>query len=155
GLKYKNPHSDENDGLWTDTAVSRILRNEAYIGVCVQGKQKVISYKIHDKVAVPEDEWYRVPNMCEPTIDRELFDLAQELDKRDTRRAPNERKNYLFSGFLKCADCGKSMTRRSSKGYVYYNCSTYKRKSKHKCTKHTIRLDVLEKAVLATIQKQI
>ena len=47
------------------------------------------------------------------------------------------------------------MTRKSSKGYTYYSCSTYKKKSKEHCTKHSIREDVLEKAVLLTIQKQI
>ena len=47
------------------------------------------------------------------------------------------------------------MTRKPSKDIVYYNCSTYKRKSKTKCTIHSIRLDVLEPAVLTAIQKQI
>lgn len=73
----------------------------------------------------------------------------------DTRTAPGKRETYLFSGFLKCADCKKSMTRRASNGFVYYNCSTYKRKSKDKCTIHTMRLDVLEKTVLVVIQKHI
>ncbi|MDE7245231.1 MAG: zinc ribbon domain-containing protein, partial [Oscillospiraceae bacterium] len=39
--------------------------------------------------------------------------------------------------------------------YVYYRCRTYRDKSKSHCTKHTIRIEVLEKAVLAAIQKQI
>ena len=47
------------------------------------------------------------------------------------------------------------MTRKPSKNLIYYNCSTYKRKSKTKCSIHSIRLDVLEPAVLTTIQKQI
>ncbi|MCQ1531195.1 hypothetical protein [Lutispora saccharofermentans] len=34
-------------------------------------------------------------------------------------------------------------------------CSTYKRKSKDKCKKHTMRLDILETAVLMAISKQI
>ena len=38
---------------------------------------------------------------------------------------------YLFSGFLKCADCGRAMSRIASKGiYVYYQCGTYKSLSK-------------------------
>lgn len=155
GMKYNNPQTDKNDGLWQGTSVTTILSNEMYVGTMVQGKQKVISYKVHDKVAVPEDEWYRVPNTHEPIIDRELFDRVQELQSKDTRRAPGKRQNYLFSGFLRCADCQKAMTRKPSKNLVYYNCSTYKRKSKTKCSIHSIRLDVLESAVLTTIQKQI
>jgi len=155
GFKYSNPQLDKNDGLWTGTGVTKILKNEVYIGHMVQGKQKVISYKVHDKVQTPPEEWYHVANTHEPIIDRKLFEVAQIMQEKDTRCAPGKRKNYLFSGFLKCADCGKSMTRRTAKNLVYYNCSTYKRKSKDKCTKHTMRLDILEKAVLATIQKQI
>ena len=155
GMKYNNPQIDKNDGLWQGTSITTILSNEMYIGTMVQGKQKVISYKVHDKVAVPEDEWYRVPNTHEPIIDKELFDRVQELQSKDTRRAPGKRQNYLFSGFLRCADCKKAMTRKPSKNLIYYNCSTYKRKSKTKCSIHSIRLDVLEPAVLTTIQKQI
>ena len=49
------------------------------------------------------------------------------------------------------------MTRNTVKGgqHVYYHCRTYREKSKEACTKHTIRLDRLEKAVLHTVQKQI
>lgn len=71
------------------------------------------------------------------------------------RRAPESVATILFSGFLKCADCHKSMTRKPSRNIVYFNCSTYKRKSKNKCTIHSIRLDVLEKTVLTVIQRQI
>ncbi|WP_099204935.1 recombinase family protein [Scatolibacter rhodanostii] len=146
---------DENDGLWMGTSVSRLLKNKVYMGTMVQGKQRVISYKVHDMVNVPEEDWFQVNNTHEAIISLELFEKAQELHAKDTRTAPGKTETYLFSGFLKCADCGKSMTRRASNGFVYYNCSTYKRKSKDKCTKHTMRLDVLEKTVLLVIQKQI
>lgn len=155
GFKYSNPNAKLNDGLWSGSAVSRILQNKAYIGTMIQGKQRVISYKVHETIKVPEEEWYQVENTHEAIVTPELFKMAQELQKRDTRTAPGKKENYLFAGVLKCADCKKAMTRRPSKTFVYYNCSTYKRKSKDKCTKHTMRLDILEKAVLLAIQKQI
>jgi len=155
GLRYKNPHAKENDGLWTGASISRLLKNKVYIGTMVQGRQRVISYKVHDMVSTPEDEWYQVEHTHDPVISPELFEKAQEFQTKDTRAAPKKKENYLFSGFLKCADCGKAMTRRASKEFIYYNCSTYKRKSKNKCTKHTMRLDKLENAVLIVIQKQI
>jgi len=155
GLKYKNPHAKENDGLWTGTSVSRLLKNKVYVGTMVQGKQRVISYKVHDMVNMPEDEWYQVEHTHALIVSPELFEMAQELHAKDTRTAPDKKENYLFSGFLKCTDCKKAMTRRASKEIVYYNCSTYKRKSKDKCTKHTMRLDKLENTVLLVIQKQI
>lgn len=155
GYRYKNPHAKQNDGLWQGSSISRILRNKVYIGTMVQGRQRVISYKVHDTINVPEKDWYQVENTHEPIVSVEIFKKAAEIYTKDTRAAPGKKKTYLFSGFLKCADCGKAMTRRSASGFVYYNCSTYKRKSKTKCTKHTIRLDILEKTVLLVIQKQI
>jgi len=151
GLKYKNPRSGGGDGLWSASSVSRILSNKVYIGTMVQGRQRVISYKVHDQVSVPEEEWYEVENTHEAIVPRELFEKAQSLRKRERHCAPGKRNVHLFSGLLFCADCGRAMTRRRAGGYVYYNCSTYRRKSKTKCTRHTLRQDRLEAAVLEAL----
>lgn len=155
GFHYNNPHSEMNDGFWSSTTITGILKNQQYIGHMVQGRQKVISYKVHDRVAMPESEWYVVENTHEPLIDKVTFEKAQDLMKRSTRTGANQQKLYLFSGFVHCADCGKSMTRRTAKGYIYYACKNYIEKGRLSCTKHTIRADLLEKIVLLTIQKQI
>lgn len=155
GFKFCSPQMSRNDGLWCETTVRNILLNQMYIGNMVQGKQKVISYKVHERVRRDEKDWYIVENTHEAIIDRATFDKAQSLHQRDTRVAPNQKKLYLFSGFVCCADCKKSMTRKVAKEFVYYCCTTYSRKSKTACKKHTIRVEVLEKAVLLVIQKQI
>lgn len=155
GLPYNNPHLLENDGLWSPCTVTRILKNQVYIGNMVQGRQKVISYKVHDRVAMPESCWYIVANTHEPIIEKETFQKAQDLQQRHIRAGKEMTKHYLFSGFIRCADCKKVMTRKKAKDFVYYACRTYTEKTKQKCTKHSIRADLLEKVVLATIQKQI
>ena len=113
------------------------------------------SYKVHVQEVVPEDEWYIVENTHEAIIDRETFEKVQRLLIRDTRTGPQQKKLYLFSGFLKCADCGKAMTRSKVGNVVYYYCRTYKDQSKTACTKHTIKHDRLEAAVLYAIQQQV
>ena len=143
---------ESNLGTAIRTCVVLVM---AWLMVLVQGKQKVISYKIHDRVSTDEKDWYVVEHTHEAIIDKETFAKAQFLHQRDTRAAPSQKALYLFSGFLRCADCHKSMTRKSAKGLVYYHCSTHARKSPNACTKHTIREDVLEKAVLLAIQKEI
>lgn len=155
GFHYENPHAKKNDGLWNPTTVSRMLQNPVYIGTMQQGKQKVISYKVHKRASVPENEWFVVENAIPPVISLETFQAAQELHKKDTRTAPGQDDVYPFAGLVRCADCGKGMGRHSSKGHVYYTCRTYVEKSREKCTKHSIRLDVLEQAVLVAIQKQV
>ena len=155
GFHYENPHCRYNDGMWPPSTVARILRNPLYIGVMCQGRQRVISYKVHKRTAVPEDEWCIVENAVPAIIDKEVFQAAQDLHKRDTRTAPGKRAVYLFSGLVRCADCGKSMVRHTARGLVYYQCRTYQDKSRTRCTKHSIRLDILENTVLAAVQKQI
>jgi len=155
GLRYSNPKSGENDGMWTGQTVRRVLTDQVNLGHMVQGKHRVVSYKVHDQVRVPEDEWFVKENTHAPTFTKEDYDTLMRLLQRDTRTANGTREVHLFAGFLKCHDCGKALQRKSSKGIVYYACRTYAEKSKTKCSRHSIRLDVLEQAVLAAVQTQI
>lgn len=155
GLNFCCPQSGKNDGLWSSCSVSAVLKNKMYLGIMVQGKQAVVSYKVHQRRAVPEEGWYMVPDTHEPVIEAELFQKAADLQARDTRTAPAERKLHLLSGFVRCADCKKAMTRQKTKNKVYYYCRTFREKSQNACTKHTIKEEEVIKAVLAAIQVQI
>ena len=119
GLPYSPAISDAP--MWGNKIITDILRNPIYTGDLVQGRRRVKSYKVHQIEAVPEDEWVRVPDTHEAIITHETFDRVQELLKRDTRTAPKKRELHLFSGFLRCADCGKAVTRSQSGKNVYYS----------------------------------
>ena len=154
GAKYQNPNAADSP-LWCAATVSGILKNRIYRGDMVQGRHRIKSYKLHMQETVPKNEWYVVKNTHEAIIDKETFESAQRLLMRDTRTAPGQGELYLFSGFLRCADCGKAMKRSRVKSNVYYHCTTYKNQSKAACTKHTIRHDRLEAGVLHAIRQQI
>lgn len=156
GMKYQNPHSDPaKRPLWSERTVGEILKNRMYCGDMVQGRYRIKSYKVHIQEQVPEDEWFIKENTHEPIIDRETFGKVQRLLQKDTRTSPKNNTLYLFSGFLRCADCKKAMIRSEVKGHVYYYCSTYKRRSKNACTKHSIQHERLEAAVLFAIQEYV
>lgn len=155
GLSYCNPYGTVNDGLWSASTITRILKNKMYLGHMVQGRQRVISYKVHERIAVAEAEWFIKENTHEPLVSQAVYDKAQSLQERDTRTAPSQKQLYVFSGFLRCADCNKALTRKTAKNIVYYSCRTYNDKLKTKCTKHAIREDVLENAVLTALRQQI
>jgi len=156
GLNYVTPNSSDNP-LWSVYTIDGILKNRVYVGDMVQGKRRKKSYKIHIIEKLPEEQWHVVENTHEPIIDRETFAKAQDLLKRDTRTAPKKKELYLFSGFLRCADCGRSMSRIAvQKGqHVYYQCSTYKTFSKAACSMHSIKHHRLEEAVLYAVQQQV
>ncbi|PWJ52039.1 MULTISPECIES: recombinase family protein [Clostridia] len=155
GLKYKCPNG-QTQPMWSTITISNMLKNPVYVGNMAQGRNRVKSYKIHKIEAVPEKDWIVVPNTHEPIIDREAFEKVKQLLKRDTRTSPKQKQLYLFSGFLRCADCGRAMSRIASKElYVYYQCGTYKSLSKKACTMHSIKSTRLEAAVLYAIRQQV
>ena len=152
GLPVSSP---SDNPLWGDKAVTLILTNPIYTGDLVQGRRRVKSYKVHQIEEVPEEEWVRVPDTHEAIIGRETFEKVQALLKRDTRRAPRTKELHLFSGFLRCADCGKSVTRSTNGQNHRYLCSTYKNRSRTACTMHAIKHERLEAAVLFAVRQQV
>jgi DNA invertase Pin-like site-specific DNA recombinase len=157
-------HHKRNDGMWSARTIDEILKNEMYIGNMVQGKQRVISYKVHKKVQTEKKDWYIVENTHEAIVDRELFEKVQLINKRDTRIAPGNKAVYLFSGFIRCSDCDRAMRRKTSKKkrkdgsvneLVYYTCSTRSTKGVEVCNANTIREDMIHRIVLKVIQAQI
>ena len=147
----------KNDGLWCDRTVRRILQNQMYIGNMVQGVNKTVSYKVHECKAVPKEDWIIVENTHEAIIDKETFEKTQSLFNRHIRSSPVTKQTDLFSGLVRCADCGAVMSKKTNKlpygTYRYYKCSTNRRQGK--CTNHTIRIDKLEAVVLTYLQKMI
>lgn len=156
---YNNSKILGEDYLWCPSTVRNILKNDIYIGNITQGKRRVKSYKVHKVEQVPVDEWITVENRHEPIIEKELFKKAQELRKVDTR-VQNNGVLSMWAGILRCSDCGCAMnkkycTNKSGKTYEYYICGTYRKKSNKVCTKHTLKVENLEKAVLETIKLHI
>ena len=145
-----------DDPMWGVRMIHSILTNPTYTGDLAQGRSQVKSYKVHQIEAVPREEWVEVAGTHEAIIDYETFDKVQALLQRDTRTSPKGREVHLFSGFLKCADCGRAITRCVGKNNnVYYSCSTYKNRSRTACTMHSIKHERLEAAVLFAVQHQV
>jgi len=142
---------------WYAGSVISILTNELYLGTMQQGKMRKLNYKLPKCQRVDKKDWYIVHNTHEPIIEKSVFDMVQEMLKMDTRTSPNEDKVRLFSGFLRCPDCGQNMVIRTvvrgKKRYVYYTCST--NKGGRGCSAHLINADKLEEMVIDAIKNQI
>lgn len=156
---YNNFKMKQEDYSWCPSTVRNMLKNDIYIGNVTQGKRRVKSYKIHQIEQVPEEEWITVENRHEPIIEKELFEKAQELRKVDTRVQDNGSLS-IWAGILKCADCKRAMHKKYCKNksrtvYEYYICGTYRKKSNKLCTKHTLKVEELEQAILETIKLHI
>lgn len=158
GDKLKTTFKKKNHSLWSHVAVRRILSNEIYTGVMVQGKRTTHNYKIKVQVHKKSEDWVRVENTHEAIISKKEFEDVKQLLLEDTRAFSANEAVHPFSGRIFCGDCGASAVRKTTKSgdktYVYYVCCANK-EDKNICTKHSIREDFLNEAVLTTIQKHI
>lgn len=124
--------------------ISGILHNRKYIG----------EYKYRDIV---------VPDGIPALVPTDLFERVQEQMKKN-KKAPARHKaedDYLLTTKLFCGSCkammvGESGT-SSSKGqvYHYYRCVNSKRKKTCKAKHRSVRKDPLERAVVASVMRNI
>lgn len=146
--------SPEKAYAWTIAIVKEILKSETYIGNSVHNKQTNISFKDKRKIRKSESEWWRVENTHEAIISKEDFQTVQEMIA-SRRRKQKDGTTQIFSGLVKCADCGWSLAygvnRQNKNPYAHYHCSKYGQ-GLRQCTMHYIRYDVLYAYVLARLQ---
>ena len=157
GMKVQTNFRVHKKALWSSKTVTRILTNEIYTGVLVQGKVGTPNYKIKKIMPRDEADWIRVEGVIPVIVDRDMFDSVQMILAKDIRIAPEEDVVYPLSGFVKCADCGQNMVRKSynagGKSYSYFICST--RKAGKGCSTHSISEEKLMDVVLQMVSKQI
>ena len=142
---------------WTSATISKLLKNEVYVGVMMQGKTSKVSFKSNIVVKNAKEAWYKVENTHEALVSREMFELAQKRSHQ--RRCVPCRGFYnVFSGIAKCADCGRNMSAvgtRKKGATANLACGGYKSYGKNECGNHFINYDILCQIVLSTIREAI
>ncbi len=140
---------------WCSATVADILSKQEYCGDTVNFRSTRKSFKNKKKIERPPEEWHIFKDTHPAIIDREVFDLVQELRKH--RRRPTKSGIVSpFSGLLYCADCGEKLYYSFSNNYkreqAYFFCSSY-RKNSDICSAHYIREKVVEQLVLESMQR--
>ncbi len=146
-----------SDNIWTTESIKYMLSNMSYLGHNVNFKTRNKSYKCKKKIDNPRENWVIFENAQEAIVDQETFDTVQKI--RANKRRPSQMGEMsAFSGLIYCADCGKKMyiCRCTRKGHKdYFNCSTYRKKSKNLCFSHQILLKDIEEIVSLELQNLI
>ena len=154
--KFPNPYN------WSGFVVGQILAKPEYMGHTVNFRSHKQSYKDKSAVMNPKEDWLIFENTHEAIVDKETWELAQQLRKTPRRHDTLGEANPL-TGLLFCADCGAKMTNHRSKGGTennpypsdFYDCSAYTlahQKRTHACSGHYIRTKAVRELVLETIR---
>lgn len=152
----RNHYCKRDFGLWNKITVWRILRNEMYAGVMVQGRTRKVSYKSKAQINMPEDKWVRVEGTHEAIIDRKTFDAVQKgMDLRT--RTDGTGAIHPLAGLVKCMDCGSTMSKtKNHYNHEYLRCRLFTDSGKQRlCTNHAIRLDRLVEYVSEQVRTYV
>lgn len=157
GTVYKDNRFEYSKKGWFAMEVRAMLCNMTYTGVLDQRRRTTRNYKDRRSVVLDKKDHIIVHDTHEAIIPKEIFDRVQEQFKtRCTGTSKYRETLYLFSGMLRCADCGSSMIRNSTfmkgKKYIYYKCRAYNQRGITACRRsHSIPEDVLTDLALRTI----
>lgn len=149
GKSYKKPVKK----IWDIYMIKRILKDEIYIGTVITHKTERKDIHKQGKKVKRENQ-YIFENHHEAIITKEQFKRVQEIMRKRVKSSSmytKKKRSYIFGGFLRCGECGGSVTgvtRVSSNREVYvpkklYECVSYRKYGKSRCVCHNIREDLL------------
>ncbi len=148
------------NGKWAKGTVRAILKNPAYTGLRTYN---VRSWKNRNKGGYtlnPKSEWVFKENAHPALISKDLFDRAQSYFKIRKAGAGKQYYNeYLFSGLMKCLNCGHNYQGLSKHHGEYrkryYTCGGYVAKGRQVCACFSIPAQAAEEFALREIQARL
>ncbi len=160
--------SNKYDNIkWNRVTVSKILKNDFYIGNLSQGKYTKRIENNKKLLTTNKNEWIVKENNHTPIIDRDIFYSVQSINKAKAEKYANKNilkdKNDIFKGLLKCGCCGKNLTKRiniktnkSTSANIQNRIICERRyKTVDRCNFKGIREDTIKNVVLEAIKANI
>lgn len=139
------------ENFWTDLSVTKILRDERYIGSNVYGKRIRDQVGNTHTVKVRKSDWITVAESHDGIVTREEFDRAQaamqdyeEHDASTYKKRPLRRK-------VICGICGHTMT-CSREPYAYFSCHTSRVAFDYPCSEEPIPAAEIQEIILSGLR---
>jgi site-specific DNA recombinase len=165
GLYDEGVPSPTGRPMWGCSTVSRMLRNEAYIGRVYYNRTQLVPTRPGAKKATrqmerPRGEWISIP--VPSIIAQGTFDAVQGVSRDNSRWSPRraEPGAWLLRGMVLCGSCkvGTSchkMRGRNGTFHRYYYCHNHDvlraGGEEHRCPERNIRADALDAFVLEQV----
>ncbi|MGM7720706.1 recombinase family protein [Metabacillus sp. Hm71] len=116
-----------NGNVWYQTTVSRILKNEDYLGTFYFGRTQVVQLNGKKKqVPRSREEWIpiKIPQIIDEITHEKILLRIENLSRTSKGR---KSRDYLLKGKARCGRCGgaagSGITSKTKTGiYKYYSC---------------------------------
>lgn len=134
-------------GKWTADRVRNIILNEKYKGDALLQK-KFVSDHLTKAIKRNHGElpMYYAEGTHESIIEKDEFERATEILEENRKKAKTNRrtpKRYIFTGKIKCMNCGKNYKRKIYNKKIYWSCQTYDGEGKNACSSKQISEEIL------------
>ena len=147
---------------WNYSTISKILKNEFYLGNTVYGKVINLGYKSKKVKFVPREEWKVVANTHKAIISKELFESVQKKIKL-SQKAKTHKHKWILNGIVTCKECGEPMQlkvkyRKDKKtiSFMRLYCSSSLHKKGYCVRKHRgINLQSVTQIVVSDLNKKV
>lgn len=149
GERFHKEQAGERS-VWCCSAISRILKDQRYVGDAVYGKVKPVSVGSRKDVAVPKDEWIIVLDNHEPLVSREVFEKVNGMRKKYSGYGKRETSEpSVFKGKVYCGSCNHRISGKHGR----YRCSMPRVAGDYGCYDKPIREKDMEEAVLSMLRR--
>ena len=141
---------------WNHTTVKKILTLQEYCGDVINFKSYSKSYKMKRRIENPEENRAIFLNVHEPIIDRITWEKVQSLHTTRHRRTTVTQEPSVFSGRMKCPDCGGNLNfhfNQNNHDIKFFSCQNHNSGLRKCSSTHYIRLDFLEQVVLYEVHR--
>ena len=160
-LRKRQPNTQDHirkKYIWDSTMVSRILRDESYIGTLICHKSERNKINKTFRFTEPEEQFHH-EDFFPPIVSKDVWQEVQNLlaQRKDVNvRAGEDRPILRYSGLLRCDDCGRTFVGKRVKlkerERVEYICDTYLRYGKEHCSSHVIREELLDYLIIEELK---
>lgn len=99
--------------------LAKVLRDYSTQGA--PRSHKGIKQLLTNRVYIGEK--HGIPDYLEPIIDKDTFDSVQRQMKMNVKASSKH--DYIFTGLIRCPECGRIMSASSVKIYARYRCRYY------------------------------
>ena len=156
--KQKGLSMPDNLYQWSSKSIVGILERPEYLGCTVNLKTYTKSLKFKKRMENPKENQRVFEETQPPIIERGQWERVQEL-RKNKRRPTKTGKTSMFSGLVRCADCGAKLYFCTCNTYKddtqdHFVCSNYKSNTSS-CQIHFIREVTLQKRVLECVQRTL